>query len=132
MPFRSEPYKQLDSHIANLAVTANLRPLWRTTSCETLLRNRQTLHDERSLRRKRADGKALRVPPETAERGEVYLAGPTLNVNNPYGIYVWQAESLEEARALMEADPSIKAGIQIIEEIVEVRLSLNPTQGSQD
>ena len=42
--------------------------------------------------------------------GKLILAGPSLDP--PFGIIVLEAESEEEARRLIEADPSVAAGIQ--------------------
>jgi len=46
--------------------------------------------------------------------GKLYLAGPTLQENDPFGIYIFIANSLDEARQLLVNDPSIKAKIQTI------------------
>ncbi|NHJ87418.1 MAG: hypothetical protein FK734_18290 [Asgard group archaeon] len=58
------------------------------------------------------------------EKGELLLAGPTLNSKNPFGLYIFKCKSLEEARELFEADPSIKAGVQEIIELEPFKLSL--------
>jgi uncharacterized protein YciI len=44
------------------------------------------------------------------EEGKLILAGPSLDP--PFGIIVLEAESEEEARRLIEADPSVAAGVQ--------------------
>ena len=42
--------------------------------------------------------------------GRLIVAGPSLEP--PFGIIVFEAESEEEARRLIEADPSVAAGLQ--------------------
>jgi uncharacterized protein YciI len=42
--------------------------------------------------------------------GKLILAGPSLDP--PFGIIVLEAESEDEARRLIEADPSVAAGVQ--------------------
>jgi uncharacterized protein YciI len=44
------------------------------------------------------------------EQGQVILAGPSLDP--PFGVIVFRADSEEEARRLIEADPSVAAGLQ--------------------
>lgn len=44
------------------------------------------------------------------EAGKLILAGPSLKP--PFGIVVLEAESEEEARRLIAADPSVAAGVQ--------------------
>ena len=44
------------------------------------------------------------------EVGKLILAGPSLE--QPFGIIVLEAESEDEARRLVAADPSVAAGIQ--------------------
>jgi uncharacterized protein len=44
------------------------------------------------------------------EQGKLILAGPSLDP--PFGIIVLEAESEDEARRLVAADPSVAAGIQ--------------------
>ncbi len=50
-----------------------------------------------------------------AEEGKLILAGPFLDNGELRGIYVFDVESLEEARALTETDPAVKAGSLIME-----------------
>lgn len=45
-----------------------------------------------------------------AEEGKLVLAGPFLDDTEVRGIYVFAVETVEEARALTETDPAIKAG----------------------
>jgi uncharacterized protein len=47
------------------------------------------------------------------EAGKLILAGPSLEP--PFGIIVLEAESEDEARRLVAADPSVAAGIQMPE-----------------
>jgi uncharacterized protein len=44
------------------------------------------------------------------DAGTLILAGPSLDP--PFGIIVFEAESEDEARRLIEADPSVAAGVQ--------------------
>ncbi|MHA2091018.1 MAG: YciI family protein [Candidatus Kariarchaeaceae archaeon] len=58
------------------------------------------------------------------EDGKLYLAGPTLIEEDPFGLYIFDTETEEEARALLDNDPSVKAGIQIVTDFRPIRLSL--------
>lgn len=58
------------------------------------------------------------------EQNKLYLAGPTLIPDDPFGLIILDTESEEEARALLENDPSIKSGIQEIADLRPIRLSL--------
>jgi uncharacterized protein len=44
------------------------------------------------------------------DAGRLILAGPSLDP--PFGIIVFEAESEDEARRLIEGDPSVAAGVQ--------------------
>jgi uncharacterized protein YciI len=44
------------------------------------------------------------------EAGRLILAGPSLEP--PFGVIVFEAESEEEARRLIDADPSVASGLQ--------------------
>jgi uncharacterized protein YciI len=55
---------------------------------------------------------------------KLYLAGPTLISEDPFGLIILEAETEEEARELLENDPSVKAGIQEITDFRPIRLSL--------
>ncbi len=58
------------------------------------------------------------------EKNKLYLAGPTLIPEDPFGLLILETETVEEARVLLEIDPSIKAGIQKIVDLRPIRLSL--------
>ncbi|MDV7187238.1 YciI family protein [Lutibacter sp. TH_r2] len=45
-----------------------------------------------------------------AKEGKLVLAGPFLGNDNLRGIYIFDVESIEEAKKLTETDPAIKAG----------------------
>lgn len=45
-----------------------------------------------------------------AEEGKLVLAGPFLDDGDVRGIYVFDVKTVEEARALTETDPAVKAG----------------------
>ncbi|WDI30781.1 YciI family protein [Hyphococcus flavus] len=46
-----------------------------------------------------------------AEEGKLVLAGPLSNGTNERGLYVLNVETIEDAQALMENDPTIVAGV---------------------
>jgi len=49
---------------------------------------------------------------ELEERGVLILAGRTMNVDEScFGIVILRADSEEEARAVMEEDPAVKASV---------------------
>ena len=47
----------------------------------------------------------------TAE-GKVVIAGPSINGEKTFGVIIVETDTEEEARTIMENDPSYKAGIQ--------------------
>ncbi len=55
---------------------------------------------------------------------KLFLAGPTLIPEDPFGVIILEAETEEEARKLLEDDPSIKAKIQRVVDFRPIRLSL--------
>jgi uncharacterized protein YciI len=55
---------------------------------------------------------------------KLFFAGPTLIPEDPFGVIVLEVETAEEAKILLENDPSIKAGIQRIDDLRPIRLSL--------
>lgn len=57
-----------------------------------------------------------------AESGELVLAGPFLDDADLRGIYVFDVETVEEARALTATDPAIQSG--------HLRMELKPWYGS--
>ncbi len=50
-----------------------------------------------------------------AEEGKLSLAGPFLDNGNLRGIYIFNVESIEEAKKLTASDPAIQAGRLIME-----------------
>lgn len=46
-----------------------------------------------------------------AEMGKLVLAGPFFGNEELRGIYIFDVQSIEEAKALTEADPAIQAGV---------------------
>ena len=50
-----------------------------------------------------------------AKEGKLVLAGPFMDDGDLRGIYVFNVETVEEARALTETDPAIKAGSLVME-----------------
>ena len=57
-----------------------------------------------------------------AEEGQLVLAGPFLDDGPLRGIYVFDVETIDEARALTETDPAIEAG--------RLEMELHPWYGS--
>ena len=55
---------------------------------------------------------------------KLFLAGPTLIPEDPFGLIIFETESEAEAKKLLEKDPSIKAGIQKITDFRPIRLYL--------
>ena len=55
---------------------------------------------------------------------KLFLAGPTLITEDPFGLIILEAKTIEEAKELLENDPSVKSGIQRIEDLRPIRLSL--------
>ncbi|MFW9901998.1 MAG: YciI family protein, partial [Candidatus Thorarchaeota archaeon] len=55
---------------------------------------------------------------------KLYLAGPTLITEDPFGLIILEAKTMEEAKQLLENDPSVKSGIQQIADLRPIRLSL--------
>ena len=55
---------------------------------------------------------------------KLFLAGPTLVPDDPTGIVILETETEEEAKHLLENDPSVKAGIQKIVDLRPIRLSI--------
>lgn len=50
-----------------------------------------------------------------AEAGKLSLAGPFLDGGDIRGIYIFNVETIEEAKALTETDPAIQAGRLVME-----------------
>ncbi len=57
-----------------------------------------------------------------AKAGKLSLAGPFLDNGNMRGIYIFNVESVEEAKKLTETDPAIRAG--------RLTMELHPWYGS--
>lgn len=55
---------------------------------------------------------------------KLYLAGPTLIPEDPFGLIILETESEDEAKKLLENDPSVKAEIQKVVDFRPIRLSL--------
>lgn len=50
-----------------------------------------------------------------ADEGKLIIAGPFLDNQEIRGIYIFSVETIEEAKALTETDPAIKAGTLVME-----------------
>ncbi|MCK4371073.1 MAG: hypothetical protein E3J52_03990 [Promethearchaeota archaeon] len=55
---------------------------------------------------------------------KLFLAGPTLITEDPFGVIILEVNTEEEAKKLIENDPSVKAGIQKVVDFRPIRLSL--------
>ncbi|MFX1377618.1 MAG: YciI family protein [Promethearchaeota archaeon] len=55
---------------------------------------------------------------------KLFLAGPTLIPDDPFGLIILEANTEGEAKILLENDPSVKAKIQEIIDFRPIRLSL--------
>ncbi|MHA2502304.1 MAG: YciI family protein [Candidatus Kariarchaeaceae archaeon] len=58
------------------------------------------------------------------DKGKLIMAGPTLVPTDPFGVYILETETESEARALMDNDPAVLAGIQQIQDFRPIRVSL--------
>jgi len=58
------------------------------------------------------------------EQKKLFLAGPTLIPEDPFGLIILETETEEEAKTLLNKDPSVKAGIQRVADFRPIRLSL--------
>jgi uncharacterized protein YciI len=71
---------------------------------------RETFMDDASPEEQAVMGDHFAYLKSLLQAGKLILAGPSLDP--PFGIIVLEAETEEEARRLVEADPSVAAGIQ--------------------
>ena len=55
---------------------------------------------------------------------KLFLAGPTLIPEDPFGLIILETKTEEDARELLEKDPSVIAGIQQIADLRPIQLSL--------
>jgi uncharacterized protein YciI len=58
-------------------------------------------------------------------KGVCIFGGPVLDPKGVYGVMAFKAASEDEARALVAADPSVKAGVNKFE-VAEMRVSFPP------
>jgi uncharacterized protein YciI len=63
------------------------------------------------------------------QKGVCTFGGPVLDPEGAYGVLVVRASTQDEARALGEADPSVKAGLNKIE-VAEIRVAFYPVNHS--
>ena len=59
------------------------------------------------------------------KQNKLFLAGPTLIPEDPFGIIIFVAESEKEAKSLLENDPSVKGRLQKIADLRPIRVSLS-------
>jgi len=50
-----------------------------------------------------------------AKAGKLVIAGPFENAGEYAGIFIFKVNELEEAKALSEADPAVKAGRLVVD-----------------
>ncbi|MFW9819040.1 MAG: YciI family protein [Candidatus Thorarchaeota archaeon] len=55
---------------------------------------------------------------------KLILAGPTLIPDDPFGLIILEVNTEEEAKDLLENDPSVKAKIQNVVDLRPIRISL--------
>jgi len=55
---------------------------------------------------------------------KLFLAGPTLIPDDPFGLIILETETEEEAKNLLKNDPSVKTKIQEVVDFRPIRLSL--------
>lgn len=55
---------------------------------------------------------------------KLFLAGPTLIPDDPFGVIILETETEEEAKNLLKNDPSVKAEIQRVVDFRPIKLSL--------
>ena len=58
-------------------------------------------------------------------KGVCIFGGPVLDPKGVYGVIVFKAASEDEARAMVVADPSVKAGVNKFE-VAEIRVAFPP------
>ena len=58
------------------------------------------------------------------EQGKLIIAGPTLIEKDPFGVYIFETETEQEAKDLLDNDPAVTAGIQIVQDFRPIRVSL--------
>jgi uncharacterized protein YciI len=71
--------------------------------------------DQDSVKAAKLLGAHLKNIQRMANGGKLVIAGPFLDDTQLKGIYVFNVESIEEAKALTESDPAIKAGRLVME-----------------
>ena len=92
-----------------------------------------------SLKRGRLQRAHLDNINKLAEDGKLVLAGPFFGSEDLRGIYIFNVQSIEEAQALTNTDPSIQAGVLVMElkewygsaALMEVN-ALHPTLAKKD
>ncbi len=70
---------------------------------------------EDSTERARLQSAHLKNIGRMADEGKLVVAGPFLDDQEIRGIYIFNVETVEEARRLTETDPAIKAGTLVME-----------------
>jgi uncharacterized protein YciI len=71
--------------------------------------------DQDSVTAANLQGEHMKNIQRMANLGKLVLAGPFLDGNEFQGIYIFNVESVEEAKELTESDPAIKAGRLVME-----------------
>jgi len=68
-----------------------------------------------STQRAELQRKHLKNILQLAENGTLIVAGPFLDNQSIRGIFIFNVESVEEARKIAETDPAVKAGTLVLE-----------------
>ena len=71
--------------------------------------------DQDSVTAAKLQGEHMKNIQRLANLGKLVLAGPFLDGNEFRGIYIFNVETVEEAKELTESDPAIKAGRLVME-----------------
>ena len=75
-----------------------------------------------SIKREELQHAHLKNIMRLADEGKLIIAGPFLDDQNIRGIFIFNVETVEEAKKLTESDPAIKAGT--------LKMDLHPWYGS--
>lgn len=87
-----------------------------------LLGTRENWPENMDERESRIMGEHFVYLRDLVEKGKVLLAGPVFD-SNPFGLIILEVDDEAEARALVEADPSVREGLHGFD-LLEMRVSL--------
>jgi uncharacterized protein YciI len=86
------------------------QPLKQTTYYFTFLRRGPKWTAEKTPETEKLQAAHMANINALAKTGKLVIAGPFENAGDYAGVFVFKVSSLDEARALAESDPAIKAG----------------------